>query len=233
LGLRQGDSLVSAAPLRYLERAFGGGIRLPGVRVVAVSSASAATKAGSPWPFDHALSLSLRSSEDALIAALGTAVTVLRPTMIYGSGRDRNVARLAGMIRRFRIAPIFGSGRGLRAPIHVDDLAAVVVRVAMSEVGAGEALHVPGAEVLEYREMLSRIAESCGVSAALPKFPEFPSWITLLAARLPPSATRMLAAASRMNEDLTVPDDVASLGVPRRMFRPDRRAVGLDTIGIE
>jgi nucleoside-diphosphate-sugar epimerase len=53
----------------------------------------------------------------------GVAWTILRPTLIYDEGRDGNVSRLAGLIRRFGVLPLSGEGEGLRQPVHAEDLA--------------------------------------------------------------------------------------------------------------
>jgi hypothetical protein len=39
------------------------------------------------------------------------AWTILRPTLIYVEGRDANVSRLAGLIRRFKVLPLSGGAR--------------------------------------------------------------------------------------------------------------------------
>ena len=48
--------------------------------------------------------------------------TIIRPTMIYGSPRDRNMIRLIKWIDHFPILPIFGNGNALQQPINVKDL---------------------------------------------------------------------------------------------------------------
>ncbi|PTE26679.1 NAD-dependent epimerase/dehydratase family protein, partial [Staphylococcus equorum] len=50
-------------------------------------------------------------------------ITILRPTMIYGSSRDRNMNKLIKFIDRFPIYPIFGNGNNLMQPVNAKDLA--------------------------------------------------------------------------------------------------------------
>ncbi len=221
------DVLISAAPLRKVVPVLERVSHMRPSRVVAISSASAVTKKLSAWSFDRALSEELRQCEARLLSQLGAAATVLRPTMIYGSGRDRNVARLAVWMRRWRCVPILASSSGMRAPIHIDDLAAVAIRVAETGFGSGAILHVPGGERVSYRLMLDRISKGCGVAVALPRIPCSPGLMMAVGAMMPKSAAKLFAAASRMGEDLTVPDDVEALGVQRRAFHPDPRALGL------
>src|SRR5205823_10973478 len=72
--------------------------------------------------------------EELVIKARPDAVLV-RPTMVYGSERDRNVHRGVLFARRFRFLPLFGSGGGVIQPIHYEDLACIVVRAIDSIVG--------------------------------------------------------------------------------------------------
>lgn len=78
--------------------------------------------------------------------------TVLRPTMVFGQGRDRNVSRLIRNRRRWRIPFQVGDGRRLVQPLHVDDLVSLVACHARApapglyEVGGDEA--VPASEIL-------------------------------------------------------------------------------------
>ena len=58
----------------------------------------------------------------------GLETTLLRPTMIYGPGDDRNISRLRNYLRRYRIIPIFGNGSRLVQPVYVTDLAKAVVQ---------------------------------------------------------------------------------------------------------
>jgi nucleoside-diphosphate-sugar epimerase len=221
------DMVVSAAPLLALAQSRIAPAFAQASRIVAISSASASTKRTSPWRRDAQWSQAMYNAEHKIHELFPGRSCLLRPTMIYGSGKDRNIVRLASVIRRFRVLPSFGSGRGLRAPVHVDDLACVVWAVLRLEDLPSAALHVPGGEVLEYREMVQRIASGLGVHCSIFELPRIPGALVPLLSRLPRSLSSLLAAASRTDEDLTVPDDAAALGVPRRGFSPDRRALGL------
>ena len=55
----------------------------------------------------------------------GVPWTILRASIVYGPG-DHYFSRLAQMIEAGPAVPVFGEGRALSAPIHVDDLAAAV-----------------------------------------------------------------------------------------------------------
>jgi nucleoside-diphosphate-sugar epimerase len=222
--------VICAAPIVKLAAALKLSSHFSPERIIATSSASALTKHCSKWPFNRALSAHLHEAESTILNRFGPRASILRPTMIYGSGRDQNVARLARVIRRWRVGPILGHRAGLRAPVHIDDLADVAVAVASTNSGAGEVIHVPGGEVLNYREMVHRIAWACNSSVWTPQVPVPLAMILTLAKFLPLGVAKLAAAAHRMEEDLDVPDNVLALGIPRRSFHPDMRSLGLDNM---
>ncbi len=55
----------------------------------------------------------------------GVPWTVLRASIVYGPG-DHYFSRLADMIEKGPVVPVFGDGRALAQPIHVDDLAQAI-----------------------------------------------------------------------------------------------------------
>ena len=55
----------------------------------------------------------------------GIPWTVLRASVVYGPG-DHYLSRLARMIADGPVVPVFGDGRALSSPIHIDDLAQAV-----------------------------------------------------------------------------------------------------------
>jgi nucleoside-diphosphate-sugar epimerase len=222
------DRVVCAAPIAKLAAASSVAKHFQPTRIIATSSASALTKQKSKWPCDRELSLRLQAAELTVLSLFEARASILRPTMIYGSGHDRNIALLARLIRGLRVFPIFGQRAGLRAPIHVEDLADIAIALASADRGAGVITHVQGGEVLDYRTLVHRIAQACGSTVWTPQIPIPSSLVASLAKCLPCRLARLAAAIHRMEEDLTVPDDVASVGVSRRGFHPDRKSVGLD-----
>ena len=225
LNLVPGDLLISAAPLREFARAISASEFPRGVSVTAISSASATTKANSQFPRDARWSQEMRAAELTIITATEGNARILRPTMIYGSGRDKNVAHIARRLARVHLLPLIGGGIGLHAPVHVDDLARVVLAAACAA-PATTPIHVPGGERLTFRKMVRRIAAAANVRYTEIPMPSLPF---NLGGRLFANVGRVgwsFAACARMTEDLTVPDDAAIYGVARRDFHPDAKSVG-------
>ena len=145
----------------HLEALAGAGVR----RLVAFSSTSPAGKAGTQSVFERAQLAAIAVAERALAERcpkLGIATTILRPTLVYGAGRDRNITAAARFIARFGVYPLAGAARGLRQPVHADDLAAAAVAALATPAAAGRVYDLAGGETLAYAEMIGRIFDALG-----------------------------------------------------------------------
>lgn len=152
------DAVFSCGPLDLFANWFeASSIATP--RVVAFGSTSASTKAEASDPAERALAQLLRDSERKLHGAAGArgiAATVLRPTLVYGAGRDRTITRLAGTAQRYGWLPVPRGATGLRQPVHVDDLAAAAIAACDAPAAKGRDYALPGGETLSWREMVAR-----------------------------------------------------------------------------
>src|ERR1039458_5855430 len=76
--------------------------------------------------------------------------TIIRPTMIYGAARDRNLSRLLMLLSRTRarVLPGPGGGRHLQQPVHVADVADAVLTAVERPGAAGMTYDVAGPEPL-------------------------------------------------------------------------------------
>jgi nucleoside-diphosphate-sugar epimerase len=215
---------VFLAPIWVLPEYFPM-LSLYGVKhFVVISSTSRFTKFFSSDPTEQALAEKLTDGEERLIAWVKTkdvTWTILRPTLIYGLGSDKNISVIARFIRRFAFFPLFGAARGLRQPIHVHDVA-VSCLAALNGGGAiNRCYNLSGGETLTYREMVGRIFLAMGKS---PRFVTFPLWSFRMAApclRILPYFRQWSAAmAERMNQNLVFDHEDASrdLGFCPRPF---------------
>ncbi len=175
-------------------------------RIVALSSTSLFTKDNSNDPTEQALAKRLADAEAQLRAwaeSRSVEWTILRPTLIYGGGRDRNLAEIARLIRRFGFFPLFGQGLGLRQPVHVTDVAAACFAALTSAGARNRDYNISGAEILPYREMISRVFAALG---RRPRFLVVPLGVfklALIGLRLFPRYRNWsVAMAERMNRDL-------------------------------
>lgn len=203
-GLPAVERCLSLSPIWLLPQAVpalaGAGVR----RLVAFSSTSRFTKAASPEPEERAMAARLAEAEAATIAACepwGIAWTILRPTLIYDEGRDANVTRLAGLIRRLGVLPLAGRGDGLRQPVHAADLAEGALAALDAPAADRRAYDLPGGETLSYRAMAERVFEGLGRRPQIVPVPAA-LWRAAFAAagRWLPGATAAMGA--RMAEDM-------------------------------
>lgn len=177
---RDGDTLPAAdlvfslGPLDAFAAWFGRSARAPR-RVIAFGSTSVHTKHDSPDAAERDVAQRLRQAEEMLArecARRGSAVTLLRPTLVYGAGLDRSLTRIAALARRFGFFVLPRGACGLRQPVHVEDLADAAWRVATATVSLATAYDLPGGEALPYREMVARVL-ACLVPP--PRLVELPS----------------------------------------------------------
>ncbi|MEN8216036.1 MAG: NAD-dependent epimerase/dehydratase family protein [Pseudomonadota bacterium] len=194
LPISQARFLFHLAPLPLLPPLLAH--ELPLRRVIAFSSTSCFTKKKSPDPQERAIAAQLRDAERALAAvcqAQNIVWTVLRPTLIYGCGIDKNVTFIAQLIRRFGFFLLAGRGTGLRQPVHADDLAAACATVCISPATANKAYNLSGGQTLSYRDMVEAIFQQLGKKPRIMSIP-LPV-LNCIMAWLP-------AMVMRMNQDL-------------------------------
>ena len=193
-------------------------------RVVVLSSTSLFTKVGSDDTAEQTTAAKLIDGEARVRAwaeSRGIDCVILRPTLIYGAGRDKNISEIARFICRFSFFPVLGRAQGLRQPIHAEDVAAACVSALKVPDAANRAYNISGGETLSYREMVTRIFKSLG---RRPRVLTVPLWafrlaVTLLR-RLPRYQQWSAAMAERMNRDLVFDhaDAARDLGFKPRGF---------------
>lgn len=175
-------------------------------RVVVLSSTSRFTKQDSSDPEEQALARRFADGEARLQAwaeSHGVEWVVLRPTLIYGLGRDKNISEIARFIRRFGFFPRFGSAKGLRQPIHAEDVAAACVAALGAPCAANRAYNISGGETLSYREMVVRVFSALGRSPRFLPVPLVAFRVAVGALRCVPRYRKWSAAmAERMNRDM-------------------------------
>lgn len=219
------EAIACFAPLdafaTWLQRA-----NLPSLRcVVATSSMSAESKRESPVADERAIAQRLRDGEQALARACESrdiAWTILRPTLIYGVGRDRSLTPLACRAMRTRVFPL-PPGRGLRQPVHAQDVAEAVIAAMRAPRAAGHVIPIGGGERLDAQEMFARVRASLPHRTLPLRLPRF-------AVRATMAVPALRGPLSRLDRDLVADNGELErlLGVRPRGFHPDASAWRLD-----
>lgn len=193
-------------------------------RVVVLSSTSRFTKVGSGDVAENAVAAKLIESEargQAWAAERGIEWVVLRPTLIYGLGRDKNISEIARFICRFGFFPLLGRARGLRQPIHAEDVAAVSVAALQAPAATNRAYNISGGETLTYRDMVVRVFAALDLQPRLLTVPLWTFHLAVSVLRCLPRYRQWTAAmAERMNRDLVFDhaDAARDIGFNPRSF---------------
>ncbi|MGZ5007921.1 MAG: NAD-dependent epimerase/dehydratase family protein [Methylobacter sp.] len=175
-------------------------------RLVVVSSTSRFTKDDSTDPEEQAMALRISDAEARVqewAASHGVEWVILRPTLIYGLGLDKNICEIARFIRRFGFFPLFGKANGLRQPIHVADVAGACLAALQAPYAMNRAYNISGAEILSYRDMVARVFCALDRRLCLPAVPLWAFRLAVAALRcLPRYRKWSTAMAERMNRDM-------------------------------
>ncbi|MEO8140612.1 MAG: NAD(P)H-binding protein [Gemmatimonadota bacterium] len=148
-GKARGESFEAVnhvATRGLLARARAAGV----TRFIFVSSVAVGFPDQRHYPYAH----SKARAEQAVLAS-GLDTLIVRPTMVLGPGS----AVLTGL-SRLATAPagiVFGAGKLPVQPIHVDDLADLLIAALALQPLGGRTVDAGGAEVLELNELLRQI----------------------------------------------------------------------------
>lgn len=205
-GLVPARTLIHLAPLWLLPDWLETSALRVGRRVIAFSSTSRFSKARSGEADERHLAQRLALAEDQVITisnARDLAWTLFRPTLIYGAGMDGNVSVIARIIKRFGFFPIAGEGKGLRQPIHADDLARICIAVLDQSRAHSQAINVTGAETFSYRVMVETIFHAMGKPPRILSLPPSVFKLMVSVMRFAPRFRYLNSEmVERMNSDL-------------------------------
>lgn len=194
-------------------------------RVIVFSSTSVITKLDSEVTAERELLRTLAEAEQKIVATCtqhGVEWTILRPTLIYGKGRDVNITPLSRLIRRFRFMPVVGGAPGLRQPVHAEDLATAAIAAAANPAAANKFYSLPGGETLPYLEMIGRIFDGLKLPRRVISVPAL-LWRAGFALAKPLFPAANVAMGLRMMKDMTfdATPAVQDLGWKPRAFHPE------------
>lgn len=164
------EQWISVSPIWVLHQHFELLQELGATKVIGLSSTSQFTKTESSSVAEEETVRKLVQGEQQLqywAAANNITWVVLRPTLIYGRGNDRNLSEIVKIIKKIRFFPLFGKAQGLRQPIYVDDVAKACALAMQSPKACNKAYNISGAEQLTYKEMVRRVFVALGLKPRL------------------------------------------------------------------
>jgi nucleoside-diphosphate-sugar epimerase len=127
---------------------------------------------------------------------------ILRPTMLYGIDKDKNILNIIKIMNKFRLFPVIGKGIGMKQPVYVGDVADGIIKAMYREgLNKGE-FNLPGAEPVQYNAMLKIIKKTLNKKVFI--F-HVPVWIAMIGFRfyklINPKTIVNKAMIKRVNKD--------------------------------
>jgi uncharacterized protein YbjT (DUF2867 family) len=208
------DALLHVAGIEYAQPVVEAARRVGVGRVVVVGS----TSVHSSYEFRAGPKLRM----ERVVRRSGLDWTIVRPSMIYGSERDKNVQRLLRFLGHSPVFPMFGPGTNLWQPVYHEDCARGVYEALVRLSAVGRSYDLPGGESLTYLDLVKTAAGALGKKPRIVRLPLEPVRLLLGAAEklrlpLPVGSEQVL----RLQEDKAYPYEEArrELGYAPRSFR--------------
>lgn len=212
--LSQITTLIHCAPIWLLPKHMPALAQVNLKRVIVFSSTSVLSKQDSPDTEERKLVQSLADAERELVehcAALNINLTIFRPSLIYGYGRDQNISHLARFISKWKVMFLVGRATGKRQPVHADDLVSACINAENELKTFGQTYNLAGGEVLTYRQMVQRIFAGLNQKTIIVSLPLRPFRWFLKTASVLGRFNYTADMADRMNQDLDY--DIVSANV--------------------
>jgi uncharacterized protein YbjT (DUF2867 family) len=167
-----------------------------------------------------------RLEAEAAVQESLLAWTIVRPTMIYGTARDRNVSRLLRFLARWPLFPLCGNAWW--QPIYVEDLADAVVAALDTPATVRRVYNLAGAYPIRFDDLVRTAARTLSRRVILVRVP-------MSAAVVAARVTHIVSAEQvrRLEEDkaFEYSDAVRDFGFRPRSFaegvRLEARSLGL------
>lgn len=205
-------TLIHCAPIWLLPEHLPALASIGLARLIVFSSTSVISKNTSPDQHEQRLVRQLSEAEKDIIAFCTDhkiKYTILRPSMIYGYGRDENVSHIARFVRKRGFMLLVGKANGLRQPVHADDLVWSALTVMQTPITENKIYNLAGAEVLSYRQMVTRVFQGLEKTPRIISLPLGAFRVALKIAKLLTKFQYTPEMANRMNQDLAYSNHAA------------------------
>lgn len=114
-------------------------------------------------------------------------ITLLRPTMIYGSSKDHNMYKLIKFVDKSPVFPVFGLGKNLMQPVHAKDLGKAYYDVLMNEkITKNKDYNLSGKNAITYKELVKTVARELNTNLTFIHIPiKLSYWLARLGEKMP------------------------------------------------
>lgn len=200
--LRGVEAMVHVAGIEHAPQVVEAAREAGVDRVVVVGS----TSAHSAYEFRSGP----KKAMEEVVRRSGLAWTIVRPTMIYGSERDKNMHRLLRFLDRSPLFPMFGDGSNLWQPVYHEDCARGTLEALTRETAIGRSYDLPGAEPLTYHDLVRKAGETMGKKPRIVPLPLEPvRRVLVLTERLGLPLPIVSEQVLRLREDKAYPYEKA------------------------
>lgn len=120
------------------------------IKKIIVFSSAAVTSIRQDWYSET------KNQKEALIVKSGLKYLILRPSMIYGPGDNKNIGWLIATIKKLPIVPLPGGGDFGRQPVYVEDICAIVLKLIETKI-ENRVFEIHGHEYITMKKMVKTI----------------------------------------------------------------------------
>lgn len=175
-------------------------------RLIAFSSTSVLTKKHSKSKTEQRIAKQIYAAETkirSICKAYNIHLTLIRPTMIYGLGRDQNIFKMAKFISKWKVTIVAGGGLGLRQPVHTLDLVNACLKIIEDPNSYNKTYNLAGPKPVTNRNMMALIAKAMGKSPPIISIPVPILRIGLIALSFKSKFPYSPEMADRMMQDMS------------------------------
>lgn len=141
-------------------------------KAIFVGSTSRFQKVNSEDPKEIDLVAKMIAAEDIINKSKQNTI-IIRPTMLYGIDKDKNILTLIKFMNKFHVFPIIGKGTGLKQPVHVYDVSDAILKTMYNDKLLKNEYNIPGAKAIEYKKIIGEIKKNLNSPVLVLKIPLF------------------------------------------------------------
>ena len=114
--------------------------------------------------------LSKKEAEREVINS-GLNYTILRPTMLYGPGDNKNIGYIVDFAQKWHFIPVFGNGEYKLQPLFIDDLVKAIVLLINETKSFNKVYNLGGADILSFNQMINLIKQTLNIKMRIIPLP--------------------------------------------------------------
>src|SRR4030042_2200826 len=114
-----------------------------------------------------------KNKSDKIVESSNLNYTILKPSLVYGPGYKGLFAKIKSTISLIPFVPIFGNGKTLFNPLHVDDLCSLIEKTANDKTSFKKIYDIGSKKKISYNKFYTLTLKYLGKNAKLMHIPIF------------------------------------------------------------